>query len=259
MAEWIFPFGETVQMVVQQDRTQKRVFVLGVYASAVHARWVLADGSTAVSALAVASEPCIFWRGDGAEEIIGRIEVPPELGGLRPAAPELNGPSGKALDEMFLGPLGVTREAAWLCDLIPHACLNAGQRKAIEREYVPRRCEFRLPEVTVPAVPTSVTDERRREIMAEIAEADPEVVVLLGDRPIRWFLQHFDSRWQRLSDFGEEGGSYGRLHSVCLAGKPRNVLPLVHPRQAARLGAHSERWSKLHQAWVEDGVAKRLI
>ena len=34
-----FPFGETVKRLVQEDRTPKKVFVLGVYASAVHARW----------------------------------------------------------------------------------------------------------------------------------------------------------------------------------------------------------------------------
>lgn len=33
-----FPFGLPVTKVVEMDRTPKRVFVLGVYASAVHAR-----------------------------------------------------------------------------------------------------------------------------------------------------------------------------------------------------------------------------
>ena len=35
-----FPFGQPVQKVVQTDRRPKSVLVLGVYASAVHARWV---------------------------------------------------------------------------------------------------------------------------------------------------------------------------------------------------------------------------
>ena len=37
--KYYFPFGETVHPLVQQDRGPKKVFVLGVYASAVHARW----------------------------------------------------------------------------------------------------------------------------------------------------------------------------------------------------------------------------
>ena len=34
-----FPFGMPIMPVQQADRSPKRVFVLGVYASAVHARW----------------------------------------------------------------------------------------------------------------------------------------------------------------------------------------------------------------------------
>ena len=40
-----FPFGEPLRPVVQIDRGPKDVFVLGVYSSAVHARWVGADTS----------------------------------------------------------------------------------------------------------------------------------------------------------------------------------------------------------------------
>jgi hypothetical protein len=57
-----FPFGQPVLEVVQTDRTPKSVFVLGVYASAVHARWVSTSEKTVVNALAVVSEPYIFWR-----------------------------------------------------------------------------------------------------------------------------------------------------------------------------------------------------
>ena len=37
--KYYFPFGEELKPLRQQDRTPKKVFVLGVYASAVHARW----------------------------------------------------------------------------------------------------------------------------------------------------------------------------------------------------------------------------
>ena len=39
MQKKYYPFGEELKQVVQQDRTPKKVFVLGVYASAVHAKW----------------------------------------------------------------------------------------------------------------------------------------------------------------------------------------------------------------------------
>lgn len=80
-----FPFGQEVQKVVQEERSSKRVFVLGVYASAVHARWVNLQGKTLIKAMAVASEPYIFWRGDNAEERIREIQIPYQLGKLEAA------------------------------------------------------------------------------------------------------------------------------------------------------------------------------
>src|SRR4051794_26082632 len=116
-----FPFGQPLRAVAQEDCRPKRVFVLGVYASAVHARWVGPDGKELVKALAVASEPSIFWRRENAEEVIRRIDVK-GAGELRPADQRFNGPSGRTLDEQILAPLGLGREQAWLCDLVPLSC-----------------------------------------------------------------------------------------------------------------------------------------
>ncbi len=68
-----FPFGQPIRKIEQKDQSPKRVFVLGVYASAVHARWSDKNGKQKVSALAVASEPEIFWPGDNAKKIIELI------------------------------------------------------------------------------------------------------------------------------------------------------------------------------------------
>ena len=128
-----YPFGSTLSPLVQLDRSPKKVFVLGVYASAVHARWIGPDGRTLVQALAVASEPVIFWDGRAADTIVQSIAVPTAAGHLEPAATKFNGPSGRSLDADFLGPLRLTRRDAWLCDLVPHTCVNASQLAAIER------------------------------------------------------------------------------------------------------------------------------
>ncbi len=64
----VYPFGSQLKKVEQQDKSPKKVFVLGVYASAVHAKWKSSSGKTLVNALAVASEPYIFWRGEDAKE-----------------------------------------------------------------------------------------------------------------------------------------------------------------------------------------------
>ena len=79
-----FPFGQPIVSLAQSDRSPKRVFILGVYASAVHARWVGEDGRSIVKALAVASEPEIFWNGEGESDIIAKIPVPLGSGKLLP-------------------------------------------------------------------------------------------------------------------------------------------------------------------------------
>jgi hypothetical protein len=248
-----FPFGQPVHEVVQKDRTPKQAFVLGVYASAIHARWENPLGKDVVKALAVASEPEIFWRGDNAESIIHQIDIPTKLGVLLPADPKFNGPSGKALDELILEPLGLDRNKIWLCDLVPYSCVNEAQLKAIERSYNPRAEKYSLPKHSVPSLPQPLTDEtRRNEILEEIIESKADSLILLGDQPIRWFLSHFENRWKNLSDFGEPPLNYGKLHETKLGGKPIKILPLAHPRQIAKLGSSSEKWYSAHQYWLKN-------
>ena len=254
-----FPFGQPVREVVQTDRLPRHVFVLGVYASAVHARWVGVDGRTVVTALAVASEPYIFWRGENADDIVQEINIPRELGTLLAAQGKFNGPSGIALDELILGPLGIARADVWLCDLVPHSCMNPTQEKAIKRAYLPVAGEWGLPLPTVPPVPKSMADDARREsILSEILEADAEVLVVLGDQPVRWFLAHYCSRWRRLRAFGTANRTYGRLHFARIGGRELHVLPLAHPRQIAKLGRSSAAWYELHRTWAQE-QASRVI
>jgi uracil-DNA glycosylase len=252
---YCFPFGQPLRTLQQIDRTPKDVFVLGVYASAVHAKWRDCSGAVVCPALAVASEPYIFWRGEGAAEIVGQIEVPAAAGTLEAAHEMYNGPSGKALDEQILAPLGVSRDRAWLCDLVPHSCVNGGQAKVIREKYLSVAAQYGLPTASVPEVPEELTDaDRRAQIIAELRESEAKILIVLGDQPIRWFLNKVGQPWKRLSEFKE----YGRLHSIRLDGMKLEVLPLVHPRQAARLGMSSQQWYETHEAW-RHGVAKMVV
>lgn len=256
---WQFPFGQLVKKVVQTDRTPKHVFVLGVYASAVHAKWVNADGKNIVTALAVASEPYIFWKGDNAQNIIEQIPIPSELGKLLPADQQFNGPSGIALDKFILEPLGLDREDSWLCDLVPHSCVNPSQKKAIERAYLPIAERYGLLKPSVPPVPSKLSDEiRRTEIMTELLESKAKTLILLGDQPIKWFLQYYDSRWKKLSDFRHSDKQYGQLWPVKIGKNNITVLPLAHPRQIAKLGHSSRKWYSLHQEWLDKYAGKIL-
>ncbi len=246
-----FPFGQELHPLVQKDRTPKKVFVLGVYASAVHARWVK-EGRTVCQALAVASEPCIFWDGnpDLAREIISSIEIPEKLGRLEPAGAGLNGPSAKVLDENILAPLGFERSDAWLCDCLPEARLNPSQIKAIRERYDPLIEQYGLPPVTVPHRPSVFCDENRSaEITGELNESGAELLVLLGDIPIAQYLRRVaDVPYSTLGEYVDLYG-YGTSTEAVIGNREIKVLPLAHPRQIGALGAHSEKWHAAHKEW----------
>ena len=253
--EFTFPFGQKVHTVHQVDCTPKDVFVLGVYASAVHAKWVSQQQKTVVQALAVASEPYIFWRGENAEELVAKISIPSELGILYAAKPEFNGPSGRTLDELYLNVLSRTRDKAWLCDLLPQTRLNAAQLNAIKK-YNRHKKRYLLADVTVPSVPKEFAEEgRRNEIAKEIETANPNLIVLLGDQPIRFFLSAYTSQ-TRLSDFVKTKKDYGHVFPVNINGKQYSILPLVHPRQAGGLGRHSSEWYECIACGQDEALMK---
>ena len=250
---YYFPFGQELHPLVQTDRTPKQVFVLGVYASAVHARWKN-DSGIVCQALAVASEPYIFWDGnpDEAKAIIDQIQIPPELGYLEPAGRQLNGPSAKVLEENILAPLGFTRREAWLCDLLPETRINPGQAKALKEKYEPLVRSHGLNPVTIPKRPfTFCNQARSEEITAELIESEADLLVLLGDIPIKEDLKRVAQvPYSTLGEYVELYG-YGTPTPVTIAGKTVNVLPLAHPRQIGALGAHSEKWCQMHREWEE--------
>jgi len=249
-----FPFGRPIRKVCQKDRTHKKVFVLGVYASAVHARWVNDEGETLIRALAVDSEPEIFWRGDDAEKIIAGIHLPPGAGRLLPPLEKLNGPSGLALDSEFLDPLALSRKDVWLCDLVPYSCRNPAQDLALRNKYKPLEKPFSLPDYSqwkeVPKV--LADDDRIHEILDEFCSASPEIIITLGDQPLKWFVRKVSSdRRSKLADYGETDETYGRLHDIEIDGRKLQLLPLVHPRQAAKLGRYSPVWFNRHDEWKQ--------
>lgn len=252
---YYFPFGNELKKVQQKDRNPMKAFVLGVYASAVHARWIDKYGKQKVSAFAVASEPEIFWTGYNAEEIIKTIKIPEQLGKLvTPTDKRLNGPSGRALDNLFLKPLGLDRKSTWLCDLLPESRVNEQQRKAIDKHYSDSIIkQFGLTQATIPDFDKTELNcqIRRSEILQELESSQADTLILLGDLPIYWFLRFHDKQFSKLSQFGETNKDYGRQHELKINNKTYNVIPLCHPRQADRLGNSNSKWGQLHDNWIK--------
>lgn len=257
-----FPFGQEVRPVVQQNRTPKKVFVLGVYASAVHARWKQ-SGKIICQALAVASEPEIFWNGkeEKAREIISKINIPEGAGTLEPAAGKFNGPSANALDEHILAPLGYTRSDAWLCDLLPETRLNSNQLVAVDKynKFREQNKQYGLNEVDIPKRPNIFCDQKRcEEILEELKESQAEKLVLLGDIPFRQFLRKVASvKDKSLKEYVGNGyKKYGEPFEITIGNRIIEVIPLAHPRQIGALGAHNKDWYEAHQKWKKSRLKK---
>lgn len=262
--ECLFPFGQKLKRLEQECRTPKDVFVLGAYASAVHARWVGPNGKIISAALAVASEPRIFWDGhkEEAECIIASINIPEGMGHLAPAACRLNGPSGRALDRCILEPLGFERSGAWLCDLIPEARLNKYQQNRIEKSYNPFINKYGLNEVSVPCLKGNYSSEIKRyeekygenrceKITQELKQSKATYLILLGDMPIKHYLKLVaDIDFKNLDEFSCKHG-YGNSYTVCIDGMKIKVRSLAHPRQISGLGAHNSKWSTVHNEFMQ--------
>ena len=246
-----FPFGEPIYRVEQTDESSKKVFVLGVYASAVHAQWRSREGKLITQSVAVASEPEIFWTGERAAEIVGRIEVPTYAGTLVPASSNLNGPTGRSLDEHFLRPLKLHRDDTWLCDLRPHSRMNPGQESLVKERYNPMAKRYGLKEVRWPRASTKMISETRcDEISKQIGKSSASILITLGDEPLRQFASKFGAHKQ-LREYGQDIRTYGHFHPITIDGLALKLLPLVHPRQAARLGRHRKDWADLHARWID--------
>ena len=249
-----FLFNEPVKKVEQSERTTKKIFILGVYASAVHAKWFSPKGKTLIKALAVASEPYIFWRGDAVENIISNIKLPEGAGKLVQADKDFNGPSGIALDKEYLSPLGINRNQCWLCDLVPYSMMNLSQLKAIMRN-IDFLNELNIPFPTLKEASSEnrvISDDRRNEILEEIKLSQAEYLITLGNEPITNFISKFCPEINEL----DRGKSYGYPIEIDIKGIKIKLIRLVHPRQAGRLGLHDNDWYEAHQSWKAEAQSK---
>ncbi len=238
-----FPFGRYVKPVLPTASGRRRVFVLGVYPSAIHAKWRDPKGNL-WPALAVDNEPEPFWTGEDAKERVTAIakDVPTEAGYLEPADRQHNGASGVVVDNLYLKPLEIGREECWITDLVQSYLANDGQFNRISKSYAPL-----VDEGIVPAAKlrrrvgkvTNLPDDRKESLRREFEEASPELVITLGNEPL-----------QCLALDPLDPSSYGTEREVPVLGSRVRLLALVHPRQSGALGQSSPKWTSAHREWV---------
>ncbi|WP_243338317.1 hypothetical protein [Anaeromyxobacter soli] len=252
--DYRFPFGQPLEVTPPQEARNAKAFVLGVYASAVHARWIGPDGKEACKALAVASEPYSFWDGSDAADIISKIRVPDGMGRLEPAARKFNGPSGETLREKYLAPLGLQLRDCWITDLHDRYYLSPGNAAALKR-YETLRCKVRpsmkpalLPERPLKVVPEADRIQRLRD---ELERSGASLVITLGNEPLPAL---FGARARKLSR-----EAYGEPEELEVFGKRMTVLKLCHPRQGGALGSSSAAWTDAHASWAHRARRRAVI
>ena len=130
--------------------------------------------------------------------------------------------------------------------------LNPNQIKVIEEKYNPLIETYGLNPVTIPKRPNAFCDKNRcEEIADELTKSEADTVVLLGDLPIKQFLNKVCKvQYSSLQEYVDLYG-YGKATEIELCGRIRKVIPLAHPRQIGALGTHSEKWCKMHSEWEE--------
>jgi hypothetical protein len=236
-----------------QKARNAKAFVVGVYASAVHAKWIV-DGKEVCKALAVASEPHSFWDGAGADRIIRGIEVPEEMGRLEPADLRFNGPSGGTLLDKYLHPLGLGVRDCWITDLHDRYYLSPGNAKAVERyERLRVSARARVPRADLPARPARVKPDpdRMKRLRHEFEESGASLVITLGNEPLEPLFGDSTRKLTR--------AAYGELETLKLFERNVTALRLCHPRQAGALGSSSSTWTATHADWIRRARRRAVV
>lgn len=247
----IFPFGApSTPRPPRRPRGSAKAFVLGVYPSALHARWSR-SGRTFVAALAVADEPEVFWTGDDGQDRISswsHVRWNEDWGSV--SSPPTNGSSGRDVRDRVLAPLGIAIEDAWLTDSVNTFFVKSGpgsQRSAIEQRYLPFAKKHRLETPTIPRRPSAsaLVDLAIRShadrLRSELLEARAPLVISLGNEALSVLhaVATCEGLPTRLSikDYGREG-------RVRLQDYSAHVYAMVHP------GQRSPSWRGAHDRWI---------
>lgn len=246
-----FLFGRPVLKMRPVAKGPRRLFILGAYPSALHVGWNPPGSAKPIRAVAVDNEPEPFWTG---ERELGFIEEWKRVIGFRDewgsvsGCGKLNGSSGSWVEKKVLAPLDVRRSSAWITD-----CLDT----YFESDTAARRLDAQellsvLGDCGIPgrqhrphplegAIVQEAKQQHRERLLGELLEAEPELVVTLGNAAQRVFGSLLEDESDRIARLSLE--DYGRTLRARVHG--RNVLwiPLAHP-------AAPKAYQNVHNAWV---------
>jgi uracil-DNA glycosylase len=244
-----FPFGAPVRPCgVDLPTGAKAVLILGAYPSAFHVRWVPPEPWKPITALPVDNEPTPFWDGDAsdAERLFKDWKAEHFRDGWGSVSPaQLNGSSGAKLEELWLAPLGYSRDDAAIVDCLPLSRASVGVRKRQSDTYDPFARQAGAPTATLQEHPSEseivreALSSQAERLIAQIEAARPELIVTLGNAGAR-VVAALDGQEEGTAVL--DSSSYGRPRSLDRLGSAR-WQALIHP-------AAPVSWRTRHKEWM---------
>lgn len=265
----VFPFGAVSRRRPPRVPTgETRVFVLGVYPSALHVRWILPAwaqqefGRTHVSSLAVDVEPKVFWEGADppASTLVQQWEKryfpgddPNTFGTVQPGH---NGSSGFNVANEILAKFGWRLDDVWLTDASNRFYVKKGpgkkpgQADVIHTVYNPFAQQVGLPQASLPPRPTpaalvgTAVKEEGSRLVQEWLQATAPILITLGEeaRQVAAALAE-DSEGPPRQPLRSHDPQYGHPGRIAIAGHDARWMALTHP------GNRSQTWTSARQAW----------
>ncbi len=270
-----YPFGRpaTRRPPRRPEHGDARLFVLGVYPSALHVHWDAPAwarstlGIKGIGAVAVDDEPTVFWDGaDGSARVdalraaVGFADGDEDgcWGKVRPAG---NGTSGVSAAAAVLQPLGVLPSEAWFTDALDRFFVKRAtggatrqQADAIDQEYAPFADALGLAKSSLPLRPSpdalvsQAESSHRDRLRQELTTANAPVVVTLGEEARRVLGAIADAvagtPLQPLNaKLAADCDHYGMPGIVRVGGWTASWYALKHP------GQRSPAWNAAHDQW----------
>ena len=223
--------------------------MLGAYPSALHIAW-WSPHRKGIRALVVDNEPAAFWA---AEDERQQIEAWKAAVGFRlgewgevETSDEVNGKTGRWVDEQVLAPLGITRDEACLSYCVDtYHCTDPGVAFAVAERYQPFAREAGLPEAHLAARPRegafverAVTLHRER-LRKELSVVVPEIVVTLGGAPHRVLRAVTEMKGGRKLC---PDASYGIEQPLAVGGRKTLWIALSVPNPSVEYAEVHARW-----------------
>lgn len=251
--EYSFPFGRRVKRCSPNITAQRAIFILGAYPSALHIRWTPPNPFKRIRAIAVDNEPEVFWNGE--EELRYFDKWKRDSGfdeskwGSVALAKDLNGSSGRWVDEQVICAFHTRREDVWMSDCLDQYRCSDNLKNRIDDTYskLPRKlglpAAHLLPHPSENEIVAEALQKHIGRMSAEISKARPDKIITLGNAAMRVLTALIETKADVPRKLVADTEMYGKPILVRTnSGQSMQWFPLAHPAAPPSFQAAHEFW-----------------